>query len=116
MPGAVGEWSARAGSRAVRCGTRGDYPEGVKEFVVYTLARVGLFVASYAVIAGVYMLVRGTDQVPILWPFLAAAVISAVASYYLLQGPRQRFAARVDARARAATARFDEARSREDQD
>ena len=115
LTGAVRE-RGRVGSRAVRCSTRGDYPEGVKEFVVYTLARVGLFVASYAVIAGVYMLVRGTDQVPILWPFLAAAVVSAVASYYLLQGPRQRFAARVDARARAATARFEETRSREDQD
>ena len=88
----------------------------MKEFAVYTLARIGLFVASYAVIVGVYMLVAGTDHVPLLWPFLAAAIVSAVASYYLLQGPRQRFAARVDARARAASQRFEEARSREDQD
>lgn len=88
----------------------------MKEFAVYTLARLGLFVASFAVIAGAYMLVTGSDKVPLLWPFLAAAIVSAVASYYLLQGPRQRFAARVDARARAAAQRFEEARAREDQD
>ena len=88
----------------------------MKEFAVYTLARLGLFVATYAVIVGVYMLVAGTDHVPLLWPFLLAAVISAVASYYLLQGPRQRFAARVDARAKAAAQRFDAARTREDED
>lgn len=88
----------------------------MKEFAVYTLARIGLFVASYAVIAGLYMLVAGADHVPILWPLIAAAAVSAVASYYLLKGPRQRFAARVDARARNAAQRFEEARAREDQD
>ena len=88
----------------------------MKEFAIYTLARIGLFVATYAVIAGVYMLLAGTDHVPVLWPLLAAAVISAVASLYLLKGPRARFAARVDARARAAAQRFEEARAKEDRD
>jgi hypothetical protein len=106
----------RPGRPGGRWGTPGDYPEGVKEFVVYTLARVGLFIASYLVIAGVWMLVAGTHHVPILWPFLIAAVVSAAASYYLLRGPRQRFAERVDARATAASRRFEEARAREDQD
>jgi hypothetical protein len=86
----------------------------VKEFAVYTLARLGVFVASYAVVVGVYMLVAGTDHVPVLWPFLAAIVISAVASYYLLRGPRERFARRVEARAAAATRRFEAARAKED--
>jgi hypothetical protein len=86
----------------------------VKEFVVYTLARVGLFLASYAVIAGVWALV--TDSFSLLWPLLLAAVVSGVSSYYLLRGPRESFAARVDARARAASERFEAARSREDQD
>jgi Protein of unknown function (DUF4229) len=88
----------------------------VREFVVYSVARIGLFVASYVVIVGVYMLVAGTSRPPVLWPLLAAAVVSAVASYYLLQGPRQRFAERVDARARAAASRFEQARAKEDQD
>jgi Protein of unknown function (DUF4229) len=86
----------------------------VKEFAVYTVARIGLFVASYAVIAGVYMLATGSSHVPLFWPFLLAALISAVASYYLLSGQRARFAARVEQRASNLSRRFDEARARED--
>ena len=88
----------------------------MKEFTVYTLARIGLFVASYAVVVGVYMLFAGTHAVPLIWPFFVAVVISAVASYYLLKGPRQRFAARVERRAAAASRRFEEARAKEDVD
>jgi hypothetical protein len=88
----------------------------VKDFAVYTLARIGLFVASFAIIAGAWMLATGSDQVPVLWPLLLAAVVSAVASYYLLQGPRSRFAARVEARAAAASRRFEQARAKEDTD
>ena len=88
----------------------------MKDFATYTVARIGLFVASYAVIAGIYMLLTRSDSMPILWPLLLAAVVSAVASYYLLRGPRERFAARVDARASAASRRFEEVRSKEDRD
>jgi predicted Co/Zn/Cd cation transporter (cation efflux family) len=88
----------------------------VKEFVVYTVARLALFVASYAVIAAVYMLVSGTSSVPLVWPLLLAAVVSAVASLYLLKGPRERFAARVEQRASNISRRFEEARAKEDQD
>jgi uncharacterized membrane protein YdjX (TVP38/TMEM64 family) len=87
---------------------------GVKEFAVYTLARIGLFLASWAILAGLATAAFGSPYW--LWTLLAAAVISAIASYYLLKGPRERFAARVDARARAATARFEERRAKEDQD
>ena len=87
----------------------------MKEFVVYTLARIGLFVASYAVIAGVYLLVTGGDSLPLLWPLLLAAVVSAVASYYMLRGQRERFAAVVHRRAEAASRRFEESRAKEDQ-
>jgi hypothetical protein len=88
----------------------------VKEFIVYTLARIGLFVASYALIVGVYLLVTGGDKVPLLWPLLLAAVVSSIASVYLLKQMRERFAAVIDRRARAASARFEEARSKEDTD
>jgi hypothetical protein len=88
----------------------------VKEFAIYTVARLGLFVASYAVISGIYMLVTGTDSVPLIWPLLLAAIVSAVASLYLLKGPRTRFAARVEQRAATMTRRFEEARAKEDQD
>jgi hypothetical protein len=86
----------------------------VREFAAYTLARVGLFVASYAVVAGVYVLVTGSREVPLLWPFVVAIVMSAVASFYLLGGMRDRFAAVVERRAAAASRRFEAARSKED--
>jgi cytochrome bd-type quinol oxidase subunit 1 len=88
----------------------------VKEFTVYTLARIGLFVASYAVVVGVYLLIAGTHTVPLIWPFVVAIVISAVASYYLLKGPRARFAMKVEQRAAAASRRFEAARAKEDAD
>jgi hypothetical protein len=85
----------------------------VKEFAVYTLARIGLFVASYVVITGLFL---AFGRSSVLLQIVLAAVVSAVASYYLLQGPRQRFAARVDARAANIARRFEEARAKEDQD
>lgn len=88
----------------------------MKEFAVYTLARLGLFVASYAVIVGLYLLFSGSNRVPLLWPFLLAVVVSAVGSYYLLRGMRDRFAAVVQRRAAVASRRFEEHRAKEDRD
>jgi UPF0716 family protein affecting phage T7 exclusion len=84
----------------------------VKEFVVYTLARIGMFLASLLVFFGLFA-VLGINSV--LWPLVLAALASGVASYYLLRGQRERFAARVDARARAASRRFEQARAKEDE-
>jgi hypothetical protein len=85
----------------------------VKEFVVYTLARIGLFVVAFVVFYGLFAL-AGIGS--LLWPLLLAAVASAAASYVWLQGPRQRFAARVEARASNISRRFEAARAKEDQD
>jgi hypothetical protein len=87
----------------------------VKEFAVYTAARIGMFLAAYALVVGVYLLVSGGGAVPLLWPFVAAIVISAAASAYLLKGQRARFTVVVDRRARAATARYEENRAKEDE-
>lgn len=87
----------------------------MKEFAVYTLARLGLFVASYAVVAGIYLLVTGDTTLPLLWPFLVAVVISGVASAFVLKGLRRRFAAVVERRASAVSARYEAARSKEDE-
>ena len=92
------------------------YPGGVKEFAVYTLARLGVFAASYAVIIGIYLLVAGTGHVPVFWPLLVALVVSSVISVYLLRGLRNRFAAKVEQRAHNASRRFEEMRAREDVD
>ncbi|HET6627156.1 MAG TPA: DUF4229 domain-containing protein [Nocardioidaceae bacterium] len=86
----------------------------MKEFAVYTLSRLGLFVASYAVVVGLYLLFSGGDPVPLFWPFLVAIGISSVASVYLLKQQRARFAAVVERRASAASRRFEQSRAKED--
>ncbi|HEX6515738.1 MAG TPA: DUF4229 domain-containing protein [Nocardioidaceae bacterium] len=87
----------------------------MKEFAVYTLARLGLFAASYAIVVGVYLLVSGSGAVPLLWPFLVAVLVSAVASLYLLKGQRERFAAVVQQKAETVSRRFEQARAKEDE-
>jgi HAMP domain-containing protein len=52
----------------------------------------------------------------VLWAVVLAAVVSAVASYYLLRGPRERFAARVEDRAGRMTRKIEESRTKEDVD
>lgn len=81
--------------------------------MVYTLARIGMFVAALVVFFALFVLL-GIRSV--LWPVVLAALTSAIASYYLLRGPRQRFADRVETRAANMTRRFEESRAKEDQD
>jgi protein-S-isoprenylcysteine O-methyltransferase Ste14 len=86
----------------------------VSEFVVYTVLRILLLVASFCVVFGFWALVA--DSVPLLWVVVIAFVLSGVASYFLLNGPRTAFAARVEQRAARATAAFEDRRAREDVD
>jgi hypothetical protein len=87
----------------------------VKEFIVYTAARFGLFLAIYGVVIGIYVLVAGTP-VPVLWPLLVAAVLSTIASMYLLRDMRDRFAAKVNERAARMSQRFEAMKAKEDVD
>ncbi len=77
----------------------------MKEFWIYTAARLGLFVVSYAVIIGIYLLASGEDRLPVFWPFLLAVIVSAIASAVLLRKQRDRFTAAVQQRAERAAAR-----------
>jgi len=87
----------------------------VKEFVVYTLLRIVLFLASLGVVIGVMALVLdGTFH--LFWAVVLAFLISGVASYFILERQREAFARRVEARAARASAAFEERRAREDQD
>jgi peptidoglycan/LPS O-acetylase OafA/YrhL len=86
----------------------------VKEFWTYTLLRIVLFLATAAVAWGIYALVA--DTINLLVVVLVAAVVSSVLSWKLLAGPRNRFAASVEARASRASARFEEMKAREDTD
>ena len=42
--------------------------------------------------------------------------VSAIGSVYLLKGPRERFAAKIEERAKRASSKFEEMRSKEDVD
>ncbi len=87
----------------------------MKEFLVYTAARLALFAATYGIVVGVYVLVAGTP-VPVLWPLLLAAVVSGITSVYLLRGMRERFTAKVQGRAARMSQRFEEMKAKEDVD
>jgi hypothetical protein len=90
------------------------YPEAVKEFLVYTALRLLLFLAAFAVIVGIWLAVA--DSVPVMWVLVIALVVSGVASYFVLDRPRESFARKVDERARKASAAFEARRAREDVD
>lgn len=81
----------------------------MKEFVVYTALRLLLLVATFAVVAGVWLLVAG--EFPWFPVLLISVIVSGISSYFVLNRPRQAFASRVDARATAAVERM---RARED--
>ncbi|MEI2811782.1 MAG: DUF4229 domain-containing protein [Nocardioides sp.] len=88
----------------------------MKEFWVYTGLRVGMFVASFAIVSGLWALVAGRNQVPLVWAVVLAFLISGVASYRLLNGQREALARRVGERAENATRRFEEIKAKEDHD
>ena len=88
---------------------------GVKPFVIYTALRLAMFVACYALFGWIYVLAFGSAGA-LLWPFIAAIVVSSLLSLKFLAPQRQRFADVVQARAQRATSRFEEIRSKEDQD
>ncbi|QLQ09522.1 MAG: DUF4229 domain-containing protein [Nocardioidaceae bacterium] len=86
----------------------------MREFAIYTGLRLALFVAAFAVVFGLWLLIA--DEAALLWPLLIAMLISGVASVYLLRAPRERFAQRIEERAQRAAAKFEEHRAKEDFD
>lgn len=87
----------------------------MKEFAVYTAARIGIFAATYAAVLAVFYLVGG-GWPSVLWPLVIAALLSAVISMWALRDLRDRFAAKVQGRAERMSARFEEMRAKEDHD
>ena len=86
----------------------------MKEFWVYTGLRALLFLATLALVVGVWLL--AADEVPVFWAFLIAVVVSGLASYFVLHRSREAFARKVQGRADKASAAFEARRSREDPD
>ena len=89
----------------------------MKEFIVYTALRLGLFVASLAIIWGIWF--RVSDQMSGIEGLVVlglAFVVSGVASYFLLNQQREAFARRVERRAERMQERFEQAKAKEDAD
>lgn len=86
----------------------------MKEFWIYTALRVGLFVGAFCIVFGVWFLVA--DSVNVLFVVVIAFLVSGVASYVLLERQRSAFAARVERRAGRITEKYEEMRSKEDED
>lgn len=86
----------------------------MKELVVYTVLRLVLLVASFAVVAGLWAAVTG--GVDVFWCLLIAFVVSGIGSYYVLNPQREAFARRVEERASLASARIEKMKAREDRD
>jgi hypothetical protein len=90
------------------------YPDGVKEFAVYTGLRLVLFLATWAIAVGISLAL--TESASLTLTFLIAFVVSGIGSYFVLRGPRERLAQRVEQRAGRASAKLEEMRSKEDAD
>ncbi len=84
----------------------------MKEFVVYTLLRLVLLAATFAIVAGIWAAFAGNlDWVVVL---VISLVVSGLASYKLLNGPRAAFAHRVEERAARTVTAFEEMKAKED--
>jgi hypothetical protein len=86
----------------------------VKEFWIYTLLRVVLFLASFGIVYGVWYMIAG--EVPAIWAVVIAFLMSGMGSYFLLNYQREALARRVQVRAERMTAKMEEMRSKEDVD
>ncbi|MFC7496653.1 MULTISPECIES: DUF4229 domain-containing protein [unclassified Nocardioides] len=86
----------------------------MKEFWIYTLMRLALFIGSFGIVVGVWFLVD--DEVPILWAVVIAFLMSGLGSYFLLDRPREALARRVQERAERMSARVEQSRTKEDTD
>lgn len=85
----------------------------MKEFVVYTVLRIVLFLASFGVVVGIMALLFD-GRFNLFWAVVLAFLISGVASYFILDRQREAFARRVETRAAKAAAAFEERKARED--
>lgn len=89
----------------------------MKEFWIYTLLRIALFLASLGIVIGVWAIIAGgVASGALLWAVVIAFLMSGMGSYFLLNHQREALARRVQTRAEAMTAKVDEMRAKEDSD
>lgn len=88
----------------------------MKYFLIYTALRLALFLGCWAVVAGIATAIFDASTEVGIWSLVIAAVISSLLSLRLLEGPRERFAQSVQARAERASSRLEQMKSAEDTD
>lgn len=87
----------------------------MKEFWIYTGLRLLLFLASFAVVLGIWsLLTDSVTQSDLLVVLVIAFLGSGIGSYFVLNPQREAFARRVQSRAERAAAKFEESKGRED--
>lgn len=82
----------------------------------FTLARLGIFIATYALLWGVGQFFLEFGSLTNLLVLLTALVISSIVSIYVLADLRNELASRVQERAERMNARVEESRRAEDVD
>lgn len=87
----------------------------MKEFVVYTVLRIVLFLASFGIVVGI-MAFAFDGSYNLFWAVVLAFLISGIGSFFILDRQREAFARRVETRAAKAAAAFEERKAREDTD
>lgn len=88
----------------------------MKHFLTYTALRLVLFLACWGVVAAIATVIFGKSPEVGVAALVLGAVISSILSLKLLEGPRERFAQSVQARAERASAKMQEMKSAEDVD
>lgn len=88
----------------------------MKAFWVYTLARLGVFLATYAVVWGLSRIWIDSTTLVNLWVLLLSLVISSAISIFTLAGLRNQLAGRLQEQASAINDRIEESRRAEDVD
>jgi H+/Cl- antiporter ClcA len=88
----------------------------VKEFALYTLARLGLFAGAYGLIWLVFGHWIDWTALSALYTAIIAMVVSSLIAFATLKSLRENLAAHVERRATRAKEAFDARRSSEDDD
>jgi len=88
----------------------------VRSFLLYTVARFGLFVGTFGLIWLIVGWFLPWTSRNIVWTGVLAVLLSAVASIYLLRGLRDDLARSARSRAEQVTDRLERARRKEDVD
>jgi len=88
----------------------------MKAFWTYTLARLGVFLVTWAVLFGISRLVFDSSAVVDLWVLLVALIVSSIISVLTLRRLRDQVAVKLQDRAQALNHRIEESRRAEDVD